>query len=249
MAKYKVALSDGHGSQTPGKRTPDGYRENKFNSAVIDHLNTELKRCGFDTKLVAPTDADTSLKARTDAANAWDADIYFSCHFNALADKWRDGEGGIETFYHEGSTNGKKLANAIHKRLMAGTKMRDRGLKTSNLHETRETKMPAALAECGFMDIKREADLMKSAAYQKECAVEIAKGICDYFGVTYKAAPAPVAPSKPTSNVNTPTTKKEIHRVISDGKQIGAFSDDKNITEAVAAQLKSGAKKITIEQV
>lgn len=246
MAKKKVMTSAGHGPNTPGKRTPDGYNEHKFNEAVVDLLNVELKRCGFDVKQANVETTDTPLKTRTDLANSWGADIYVAVHYNALADKWRDGEGGIETYHYPTSTKGKKLATAIHKQLMKGTKMKDRGVKPGNLHEVREPHAPAALVEAGFMDIKREAELMKSAAYQKECAVEIAKGICDYFGVNYKAAATP-APSKPVAS--KPNVKKEIHRVKADGKQVGAFSNQANITDQVKKELAKGAKKITIEEV
>ncbi len=49
---YTIALDDGHGMETAGKRTPkfnDGtfMRENEFNRAVVNYLNVELKRCGF----------------------------------------------------------------------------------------------------------------------------------------------------------------------------------------------------------
>lgn len=77
MAKKLIALDDGHGMQTAGKRTPPipelGGRvmlENEFNRAVVKFLDVELRRCGFNTLLVAPTDVDTSLKARTDLVNA-----------------------------------------------------------------------------------------------------------------------------------------------------------------------------------
>lgn len=254
MAKKKVALSDGHGYLTAGKRTPDGYNENKFNSKVVGYLEDELKANGIDTLLVAPTTADTSLKARTDAANKWGADIYVSVHYNALASKWRSGAGGIETFHYEGSTGGKKLATAIHKELIKGTPLKDRGVKTGNLHEVRETAMPAALAECGFMDIKAEAALMKSTAYQKECAQEIAQGICKYFGIKYKSATkanataekaAVQAEKKPATN----STSKDLYRVVVDGKQVGAYSKDANIVSEAEAQLANGAKNIKIEKV
>ena len=188
---YNIAIDDGHGKGTPGKRSPDGIQENSFNKAVVDFLDVILKRCGFDTLLTAPGDADASLKSRTDKANKWGADALVSVHYNALKDYWRDGVGGIETFHYPGSKNGKKLAEAIHKELVKGTKLKDRGVKSGNLHMVREGKMPSALAELGFMDIKEEAKLMKSVAYQKECAEEIAKGLCNYFGVKYVAEEAP----------------------------------------------------------
>jgi N-acetylmuramoyl-L-alanine amidase len=45
--------------------------------------------------------------------------------------------------------------------------------------------MPAILSENGFMDNKREALLMINKDFQKEVAVDHAKGICDYLGVKY----------------------------------------------------------------
>ena len=252
MAKKKVMIDDGHGTNTPGKRTPDGYQENKFNKAVVNFLDTHLKRCGFETSLAAPGDTDASLKARTDKANKWGADAFVSVHYNALKDYWRDGEGGIETFHYPRSKTGKDLATCIHKQLVKGTKLKDRGVKSGNLHVLRETKMPAALPECGFMDIKKEAELMKSTAYQKECAEEIAKGICDFFNMNYvpekketpKPAAKPVETKKPAA-----TTNKGLNRVVVDGKSVGAFGEDKNVLNAVETALKQGKKSIKIEEV
>lgn len=185
MTKLKIAISDGHGYLTAGKRTPDNFHENYFNEATVNFLYAELIRCGFDVLKVAPTTADTPLKERTDHANSWGADAYVAVHYNALGSTWRTGQGGIETYYYPNSVKGKELATSIHNQLIKGTPLLNRGVKSGNLHEVREPKAPAALAECGFMDIKHEVDLMKSAAYQKECAVEICKGICDYFKVSY----------------------------------------------------------------
>lgn len=182
-----IAFDDGHGIGTAGKRTPDGYRENYFNSKMIDFAVAAAKRCGFKTMLTAPGDADASLKSRTDKANKAGADAFVSGHYNAIDDKWRDGEGGIETFHYPGSSSGKKLAQCIHKYLIKGTKLRDRGVKAGNYHVLRESNMPAALPECGFMDIKKEAELMKSSAYQKECGEEIVQGLCEFFDVKFVA--------------------------------------------------------------
>jgi N-acetylmuramoyl-L-alanine amidase len=46
--------------------------------------------------------------------------------------------------------------------------------------------MIAILSENGYMDSKFEALLMLDKDFQKEVAIEHAKGICDYYGVTYK---------------------------------------------------------------
>lgn len=213
MAKAKdflVALDDGHGMETSGKRSPilpsglksetgNFMHENEFNRAVVKYLNAELKRLGFNTLLVAPTDKDTPLADRTNLANSKKADVYVSVHANASAGKWFDG-GGIETFCYASSASSKKLATAVHKRVMGGTKFKDRGVKDgSDLWVIRKTSMPSILVELGFMDSNQDIKNLLKDSYRKECAVEIAQGICDYFGVTYVKEEVKKATVKPAS--------------------------------------------------
>ena len=184
---------------TAGKRTPilpNGLKsketgknvmhENEFNRAVKRKLKDHLERCGFRTLLVAPTDADTPLKARTDLANAKKADAYVSIHANAFDGKF-DGNDpeGVETYHYPNSTNGKKLATLVHKHLIQGTKQKDRGVKSANFHVLRETNMVAILVEAGFMDNLYEAKLLLSDPFREEVATEIALGICEYYNVPY----------------------------------------------------------------
>ncbi|MDF2950772.1 MAG: hypothetical protein K0S18_355 [Anaerocolumna sp.] len=191
MAKYLIALDDGHGMETAGKRSPklsDGtvMRENEFNKTVISKLDIILKRCGFDTLLTAPTDADTPLSQRTALANSKKATILISVHANALDGSF-DGSNprGVETYYYPGSAKGKKLAETVHKYLIQGTKQIDRGVKAQNLHMIRETDMPAILVEAGFMDSPEEIKLLLNDDFRNEVAEEIAKGICEYLDVKY----------------------------------------------------------------
>ncbi|MNB98642.1 N-acetylmuramoyl-L-alanine amidase LytC precursor [compost metagenome] len=211
MERFKILVADddGHGMETAGKRTPpfaDGtfMHENEFNRAVIDKLNVHLKRNDFDVLHVSAGDTDVPLKTRTDLANntipngfGRPADIMVSVHANALGSTWNPKAKGIELFYREGSKEGKKLALNIQEFLVKGTPLINRGLKTANLHITRESQMPAVLIEGAFMDNPDEALLLKSDAYRSECAEEIARGICQYFGRTYIEVipPAPPLPS------------------------------------------------------
>lgn len=208
MEKFKILVADddGHGIDTAGKRTPifpDGsfMHENEFNRAVIDKLNVHLKRNDFDVLHVSAGDADVPLKTRTDLANntipngfGRPADIMVSVHANAMGGVWNPKAKGIEIFYREGSKDGKKLALNIQEFLVKGTPLINRGLKTANLHITRESKMPAVLIEGAFMDNPDEALLLKSDEYRSECAEEIARGICQYFGRTYIEVTPPAPP-------------------------------------------------------
>jgi len=193
MSNYSVALDDGHGMQTAGKRTPEipeldnrVIHEDEFNRAVVNYLDAELKRCSINTLLVAPTDVDTSLMARTNLANSKKADLYVSIHYNALDGKFGGKDpNGHSIHIYPGSEKSRKLAECVHKYLVLGTEQKDRGIVESNFHVLRETHMPAILSENGFMDNKKEALLMVNTNFQKEVAAEHAKGICDYLGVKY----------------------------------------------------------------
>jgi len=194
-----IALDDGHGKETAGKRTPafaDGsvMKENEFNSKVVEYLDIELQRCGFQTLLVAEGDADIPLKTRTDLANNTvknkynkSADYYISVHANASRGEWSEPQ-GIETIIQTGlskSGDTYKYAEIIHKWLMKGSQLRDRGIKFYDLHVTRATNMPACLVECGFMDNKHDAALLISDEYRRECAFELAQAVCEIFNVKY----------------------------------------------------------------
>lgn len=210
-----IALDDGHGMGTAGKRTPifpDGsfMHENEFNRAVVGKLDTILKRCGFDTLMVAPTDADTSLSARVRTADDAKADLYISIHANALNGVWGDAQ-GVGTYYYPTSNTGKRLANLIQGRLVGGTTQKNRGIKSANFYVLRATDMPAALVEAAFMDNMTEALLLKSDEFREEVAEEVAQAVCDYFSVDYVAqiAPEPVK----AENV-TPVVEKAAEQTV-----------------------------------
>jgi len=87
----KVVWSAGHGLNTPGKRTPNGEREWLFNNIVViagmNYLSThvEVRQLRIDDP---SGKMDVPLKERTSKANDWHADIYISCHHNALGGIW-----------------------------------------------------------------------------------------------------------------------------------------------------------------
>jgi len=187
----RIAIDDGHGNNTAGKRTPtlpDGsiIKENEFNQAVARLLVKELDRCGFETLLVAPEAEDVALATRVKRANDAKADIYISIHYNASNGQFDSKKGGVETYCHPHSTKGRKLAEAVHKHLIKGTPQADRGTRTANFFVLRETSMPAILVEAGFMDMLGEAKLMKNPDFQGEVAREIAQGVCEYLEVEFK---------------------------------------------------------------
>ena len=194
----KIAIDDGHGMETAGKRTPafsDGsvMRENEFNRAVVAYLHDELIRNGFSVVLTAPEDCDTSLSTRVERANDAHADYFVSVHANAFGNGWNDAN-GVESFvYAQNDAKTTGLARCIQLELIQATGLRDRGVKENPaLYVLRKTTMPAVLCECGFMTNAAEAKLLKSDAYRKKCATSICKGICAFVGKVYQEEKSPV---------------------------------------------------------
>jgi N-acetylmuramoyl-L-alanine amidase len=206
-------INGGHGLYTAGKRTPklpanlaklaragDGtMHEWEFNHATAKYLEAELKACGIRTLNPSDTTADTPLSTRTTLANSRGADLYVSIHANANTAKWGDW-GGIETFvFPKGES--KRIGTIVQKHLIKATGLRDRGVKDgSHLWEIRKTQMPSILAECGFMDNLKEAELLLSDAYRRKCAKAIAQALCEAYGVKYKGATT----SKPSTGTTKP---------------------------------------------
>lgn len=207
-ALYLIALDDGHGKDTPGKRTPfieeiqRQIQENEFNKEVVRLLDIELRRCGFRTILTAPTDADTPLDQRVKTANNAKASLFVSVHYNAIDGKF-DGPGkdpeGFSAHIDPSGGKSEVFAKIALKHIAKGTIQKNRGLVKQQLYVTAWTKMPAVLFELGFMDNAREALLMIDKSFQAECAMELAMGVCEFYGVAYVPAqikPAVVKPKK-----------------------------------------------------
>jgi N-acetylmuramoyl-L-alanine amidase len=203
---YVTFIDDGHGLETPGKRSPfipelgREIKENEFNAPVANQIHNELIRLGVQSYLTAPGDNDVPLKQRTDYANRVYNDfvsrygaanvkaVFVSIHANALDASFGGADpNGIEIYVFTGDIQNEsgKLARNVEKYLKQGTQQTWRGIKEANFAVLRDTNMPAILTENLYMDNKREALLMLNSDFQKEVAIEHVRGICDYFGISH----------------------------------------------------------------
>lgn len=225
--KYKVAVDAGHGSETAGKRHPDGYREHYSNTYMAFYLTQILEKNNIDIFKVswddenAKDDTDVALATRQSQIKAWGADISVSIHANAYGDgkSYNSGQ-GVETFYSSVATkagDSKKLATAIQTELIKGTKQTNRGVKTSNLAMCNCTALgtkASVLVETAFMTNKAESDLLKSDDFCRECAREIAQGIFNYLGVSgnVNVSLTPAQKTENKENTTTGTTSKDLSK-------------------------------------
>lgn len=193
----KVAISYGHGVNTfpdTGSKgvIKDGirYAEHTHNAEVGRRVTKILLEHGVDVLELQPAfGQDIPLKTRTDKANAWKADLYYSIHSNA------GNNTGWCGFYWETSAEGKRLAECYAANMKSlGLPMYAGGIYASkvnhwtNFHELRESHMPALLTENGFMTHPEDFKyifLNKDGSWDKQ-AVAHAKTILAYFKIAYK---------------------------------------------------------------
>ncbi len=171
MAKHKIAIDAGHGSNTAGKRTPpfptdvdfdmDGrtdlrigeqFREHYANTGVAELLYDELKhrgykliRTGWDDE-IATDDPDESLSSRQKKIKAARCDYSVSIHFNAFGNgKDFNSARGVGIYVHSQYPGAsKQFAEYVLRELARGTAQVNRGI-----HEQR-----LAMCNCKAMDTK-----------------------------------------------------------------------------------------------
>jgi N-acetylmuramoyl-L-alanine amidase len=192
----KIVLDAGHGKETPGKRTPSDEREWSFNDKVVDSAMLVLAKYE-NVQLLRVDDAsgrvDIPLSVRTNKANNFKADVYVSCHHNALTGVWGN-HGGVETFVHPQSSQASKdIQKILHANVLKAMGLSDRGLKTEDYHVLRETNMPAVLIEGGFMDSRIDIKVMRDDKRLKAQGEAVARGLVEYFGLKLKESVKPAS--------------------------------------------------------
>lgn len=227
-----INIDAGHGSNTAGKRTPpfphdikindkliikkgEQFREHIANVGVAFLLEQELKRCGFETMRTGWNDAnafddpDSPLNERQRAVVKAGCDYSISIHFNAYGDgkSFNSAEGVGIYIHNKHIEQSDKLAMRVLNRLAEGTKQKNRGITKKALAMCNCNNLDvkgAILVELAFMTNLREAtELMANEMFWKECAIEIARGVCEYTGIKYK--PEDYMPTKAI----TPESSKE----------------------------------------
>lgn len=179
--KKTVVLDPGHGGSDPGA-VAGKVQEKDLNLQVAKILKGMLEETGVTVYMTRSEDKYVGLYTRADIANNLKADLFVSIHHNASSDSAAK---GLMTLYYPTSSstqkmNGQKLAQIIQKNLVKELKTKDWGIiPRPNLVVTRETKMPAVIAELGFMTNKAELERLVTYQFQNQAAKALHAGIME----------------------------------------------------------------------
>lgn len=195
----KILIDNGHGAETPGKRSPEGghLREYKWTREVADILVGMLRGMHLDAERLVPEEKDIPLGQRCARANAFCSRfgaknvLLVSLHLNAAGSgaEWMKGR-GWEAWTSPGRTESDKLAECLYdvapNHLPPGTPIRRDMTDGDSDKEARfqiltGTRCAAVLTENLFMDNREEAAWLMTDAGKRAVAALHAKGIAEFL--------------------------------------------------------------------
>ena len=177
-----IVIDPGHGGPNPGSRGVGPKPEKDNVLAVAWDLKGMLEFAG--AKVIMTRDGDYSpggpkadqLEARVQIANLSRGDVYVSIH-----NDWNKNSSitGTTTYFY--SPDGYRLAASLQRSVVGELRSRSLGVRWASYYVLKNTAMPAALVELGFLSNKQEANLLATRSYQTKAALGIYHGLVEYF--------------------------------------------------------------------
>lgn len=185
-----IVLDAGHGGKDNGcEHTEEVCCEKELTLKTVYLAKEHLEKLGYHVVLTRTHDVFLSLDERAAIANEKKGALFVSVHFNAATNKKAK---GIEVYHCKSETNAERTNNSKHlakmilDKTIASTEASSRGVKTADFRVIKNTKMPAALIEGGFLTHPSEGDRCKDPIYLNALAWGIARGVDDYFRTPLK---------------------------------------------------------------
>ena len=163
----KILIDNGHGEDTPGKRSPDGkFREYLYAREVAAAIERRLLLQGYDAEMLVREMTDVPLAERARRANeacgrlGANNVVLISIHCNAAGNgEWKNARGWC-AYTSKGKTKSDELATMLY--IEAATNFTGQTLRKEfsdgdpdweeAFYILRKTKCPAVLTENFFMD-------------------------------------------------------------------------------------------------
>lgn len=192
-----IILDNGHGLNTPGKRSPDGTLiEAIYTRQLVKDLASELEKLGHTVHILVPEQEDIPLNVRVKRINAIcrakgiENTILISIHVNAAGNgsKWLNAT-GWSVYTCKGQTESDRLADCLCKAAInhfPGRRIRtdfsdgDPGWE-ENFSLLSNTLCPAVLTENFFMDSRSDLEYLQSRVGKQAVVDTHVEGIIEYL--------------------------------------------------------------------
>lgn len=204
---FKLALDAGHDLNNAKccikSIDPNQTKEWWLNDRICDKIQKLFSE--YDGIEIMRTDDTTGKKYinvsdRAKAANKFDADFFLSIHHNGGV-KGGKGGGVVAYTYTKVDDTTKAWQKELYNAIVGATGLkgnRAKPLATASYAVLRETKMPAVLMECGFMDSATDTPIILTEAFADKVAKACVDVIVKRAGLKEKEQPKPVPAPVPT---------------------------------------------------
>ena len=192
-----ILIDNGHGHNTPGKRSPDGkFLEYAYNREIATRIVADLTDRGHNAQLLVPEPEDIPLSERVRRINAHcntlgkSNVILISIHVNAAGNgtKWLNAT-GWSCYTSKGQTTSDRIAECFYE--AAKKNFPDRRIRTDysdndpdweeNFYILRHSLCPAVLTENFFMDNHSDLEYLQSRAGKQAIVDTHVEAITEYL--------------------------------------------------------------------
>lgn len=181
----KVFIGVGHGGNDSGAVGVGGLLEKSLNLSIARACATELERHDVTVLLSRTSDNNDPVEQEVAKCNDFAPDLAIDIHNNS-------GRGdGAEVYYHHLGGESKTLASSILGEIVKigqnsrGIKTRKNSSGNDYYYFIRNTKAPAVIVECAFVDNVEDVKIIDTPHEQEQMGIAIAKGVLKSLGINY----------------------------------------------------------------
>ena len=192
-----ILIDNGHGHNTPGKRSPDGkFLEYAYNREIATRIVADLTDRGHNAQLLVPETEDIPLTERVRRINAHcntlgkSNVILISIHVNAAGNgtKWLNAT-GWSCYTSKGQTTSDLIAECFYaaaKKNFPGRRIRTDYSDNDpdweeNFYILRHSLCPAVLTENFFMDNPQDLEYLQTRSGKQAIVDTHVEGITEYL--------------------------------------------------------------------
>ncbi len=190
----EIVIDAGHGGEDSGA-VANGILEKDINLDIALDLRDILTACGCrvimtrtEDRAIYDSSASTlrekkvsDLRNRTALVNDGENRILVSIHQNKFE---QSRYSGTQIFYSANDPRSFRLAESLRSSVTGMLQPENRReLKPAddNIYILKNAKVPAVIAECGFISNPEEAEKLSDPEYRRKMAFAIACGVLDYL--------------------------------------------------------------------
>lgn len=228
----RIVVDPGHGGGDNGAPgfNPN-YQEKHINWAMAQSLANALEDRGANVLLLKTLNQTTSMDARLEQAQNFNAVVYISVHHNSASSSAT----GTEAYYFYPFA--QSLANRISAATSDGLNTNNRGAKYGVFYVTRDPQFVGVLSEGGFLTNNKEYNKLIDDDYQDEVGEKMAAAIATFLknaGSGNAGATGTQSTGDAVTNVTEPENNNN-----------NTSSGEETTTEITAIQLKD--EKVSLE--